>query len=150
MSLGFDRDQNRRQRDLTIDKNVKGKCHVRFMFKDVFGVADNQENATYGLGYSLTKTKNVDISVLNKANATIIGKMKTISNEGFVLHYTPSVSQHASLSKQISSETPTELQCVEWSVHMKEVITKKIDFGTRMTGRNKHSYLDYCWFSTNR
>ena len=30
LSIGFDRDRNRRQRDLTINKNKKGKYHKRF------------------------------------------------------------------------------------------------------------------------
>ena len=32
--------------DLTRNKNVKGKYHVRFMLKEVFGLAEHQERAT--------------------------------------------------------------------------------------------------------
>ena len=104
------------------------------MLKDVFCFAELQEEAIYGLGYNLTKTRNVDNSVLNKANATIFGKTKIISIELFVPHYTPSIPQQARLSKQILSRTPTELQYVERSVFMKGVNTQNFwifELGTK-------------------
>ena len=52
------------------------------MLKDVFGFAEHQEKATSGLGYKLTLTRNFDNSVLNKANATIIGEIKLIVLSG--------------------------------------------------------------------
>ena len=42
LSIGFDRDRKRRQRELTNNKKVKGKYHVTFMLKDKFGFADHQ------------------------------------------------------------------------------------------------------------
>ena len=68
--IGFDRDRGRRQRELTNNKNIKGKYHVTNMLKDIFGFAQHQEKRTYGLGYKLTLTRNSDNAVLNKANAT--------------------------------------------------------------------------------
>ena len=50
LSIGFDRDRGRRQRELTKNKFRKGKYHVRIYLKDVFGFAEYQEKATYGLG----------------------------------------------------------------------------------------------------
>ena len=44
LSIGFARDRNRRQDELTNNKNLKGKCHVRNMFKDTFSFAEHQEN----------------------------------------------------------------------------------------------------------
>ena len=41
LSIGFDRDRNRRQRELTNNKNIKGKYHVRIYLKDVFGFLQN-------------------------------------------------------------------------------------------------------------
>ena len=38
--IGFDRDRGRRQRELTNNKNQKGRYHVRIMLKDVFGFAE--------------------------------------------------------------------------------------------------------------
>ena len=42
-SIGFDRDRNRRQRELTNIKSQKGKYHVRIYLKDVFGFAEYQK-----------------------------------------------------------------------------------------------------------
>ena len=42
LSIGFDRDRNRRQRELTINKTQKGKNHVRNYLKDVFSFAEFQ------------------------------------------------------------------------------------------------------------
>ena len=66
LSIGFDRDHDRRQRELINNKIVRGKYHMRFMLRDVFGFAEHQEKGTDGLGYKLTITRNSDNSVLNK------------------------------------------------------------------------------------
>ena len=66
LSIGFDRDRNRRQRELSNFKAQKGKYHVRIYLKGVFGFAEYQEKATYGLGYKLTLTRNSDNADLNK------------------------------------------------------------------------------------
>ena len=50
LSIGFDRNRDNRRNELTNNKNVKGKYHVRIYLKDVFGFAEHQEKATYGLG----------------------------------------------------------------------------------------------------
>ena len=49
-SIGFDRSRVRRKDEITTNKNVKGKFHLRIMLKDVFGFIEHQEKATYGLG----------------------------------------------------------------------------------------------------
>ena len=54
LSIGFDRDRNRRKRELTYNKNIKGKYHLRIYLKDIFGFAEYQEKGTYGLCYKLT------------------------------------------------------------------------------------------------
>ena len=87
LSVGFDRDRNRRKRELTKNKNIRGKYHMRIYLKDIFGFAQHQEKATYGLvGYKLTITKNSDNAVLNKTNATAIGIIKINSTEWYVPH----------------------------------------------------------------
>ena len=101
LSIGFDRDRNRRQRELSDNKSQKKKYQVRIYLKDVSGFAKYQEEATYGLGYKLTLTKNTDNAVLNKANATNNGKIKINAIEWYVPHYTPSMQQQAILSRQI-------------------------------------------------
>ena len=110
LSIGFDRNRTRRRNELTNNKTIKGKYHVRIYLKDIFGYAEHQEKATYGLGYKLTLTRNTDNAVLNKDNATILGKVKINANERYVPHYTPSMSQQAVLSNQIVNKIPTELQ----------------------------------------
>ena len=126
LSIGFDRDRNRRQLELTNNKNQEGKYHIRVLLRDLFGFCEHQEKATFGLGYKLTLTRNSHNPVLNKANATNIGKIKLTSIEWYIPHYTPSIPQQATLSKQILSKVPTELQYVEKSVFMKEVNTQKL------------------------
>ena len=93
LSIGFHRDRDVRQLEVTNIKNTKGKYHVRVYSKDVFGFAEHQEKATYGLGYKLTLTRSNDNAVLNKDNAINIGKYKNNSIEMYVAQYTPSISQ---------------------------------------------------------
>ena len=124
LSIGFDRDRNRRQRELTNIKSQKGNYHVRIYLKDVFGFAEYHEKGTYGLGYKLTLTRYTDNDVLNKANAIKNGKIKTNAIEWYVPHYTPSIQQQSLLSKQFINKTPTQLQYPERSVFMKEVNTE--------------------------
>ena len=76
LSTCFDRDRKRRQRELTNNKSQKGKYHVRIYLNDVFGFAEYQEKATYGLGDKLTMTRNSDNAVLNKGNAINNAKNK--------------------------------------------------------------------------
>ena len=124
MSICFDRDRNRRQRELTNNKSQKGKYHVRIFLKDVFGFAEYQDKGTYGLGYKLTLTRNTDNAVLNKAIAINNGRIKINAIEWYVPHFTPSMQQQSILSKQILNKTPTQIQYPERSVFMKEVNTQ--------------------------
>ena len=124
LSIGFDRDRGRRQRELTNNKTQKGKYHVRIYLKDIFGFAEYQEKGTYGLGYKLTLTRNTDNAVLNKANAINNGKIRINAIEWYVPHYTPSIQQQSILSKQILNKTPTQIRYQERSVFMKEVNTQ--------------------------
>ena len=43
LSIGFDRDRGRRQRELTNKKNKKSKYHVTITLKDIFGFAEHQK-----------------------------------------------------------------------------------------------------------
>ena len=124
LSIGFDRDRNKRQRELTIIKTQKGKYHIRIYLKDIFGFAVNQDKGTYGLGYKLTLTRNTNNAVLNKDNAINLGRTKINGMEWYVPHYTPSIQQQSILSKQILNKTPTENKYLERSVFMKEVNTQ--------------------------
>ena len=79
------------------------------MLKDVFGFAEHQEKATYGLGYKLIVT---------------IADIKIDNIRWYVPNYTPSIPQQSILSEQILSKTPTKLRYIEQSVFMKEVINQ--------------------------
>ena len=152
LSIGFDRDRTRRRNELTNNKNIKGKFHVRYYLKDVFGFAEYQEKATYGLGYKLTLTRNTDNAVLNKDNAINIGKIKINAIEWYVPHYTPSIQQQSILSKQILNKTPTQIQYPERSVFMKEVNTQNFwtfELGTQ-EGINMPTWIFVAFQENNR
>ena len=95
LSIGFDRDRNRRQRELSNDKSQKGNYHFGIYLKDVFGFAEYQDKGTFGLGYKLILTRNSDNAVLNKGNAINNGKSKINAIEWYVPHYTPSMQQES-------------------------------------------------------
>ena len=50
LSVGFDWDRGRRQRELFKNKNVKGKNRMKSMLRDRFSFAEHHEKAAYGLG----------------------------------------------------------------------------------------------------
>ena len=96
------------------------------MLKDVFGFAEHQEKATYGLGYKLTLTRNKDDAVIDKANTIADARIKIDHIHWYVPHFTPSIQQRSTLSKQILSKTATELRYVERSVFMKQVNNQNV------------------------
>ena len=126
LSVGFDNNRNRRRDELALNKNIKGKYHLKIMLKDVFGFAECQEKDSYGLGYKLTLTRNKDDAVIDKANGLADARIKIDHIHWYVPHYTPSTQQQSTLSKQILSKTPTELRYVERSVFMKQVNNQNI------------------------
>ena len=73
LSIGFDRNRGRRKNELSNNKTIKGKYHIRIYLKDIFGFSEHQEKGTYGLGYKLTLTRITDNAVLNKDNAVVNG-----------------------------------------------------------------------------
>ena len=101
LSFGFDRSCNRRKDELAQNKNVKGKCHVRFMLKDVFGFAEHQEKATFGLGYKLKLKRYKDEAVIDKAGSIADVRIKVDHIHWYVHHYVPSMQQQSIISKQI-------------------------------------------------
>ena len=126
LSIGFDYSRNRRKDELALNKIIKGKYLVKIMLKHVFGFAEHQEKGTYGLGYKLTLTRNKDDAVIDKANAIADARIRIDHIHWYVPHYTPSIQQQSTLSKQILSKTPTELRYVERSVFMKEVNNQNV------------------------
>ena len=126
LSIGFDYSRNRRRDELALNKNIKGKYHVKILLKVVFGIAEHQEKATYGLGYNLTLTRNKDDAVIDKAGGIADARIRIDHIHWYVPHYTPSIQQQSTLSKQILSKTPTELRYIERSVFMKQVNNQNI------------------------
>ena len=126
LSIGFDKDRNRRQRELTNKKNIMGKFHVRIMLRDIFAFAEHQQKATYGLAYKVSLIRYNESAVLNKGNAISDAKIKFKSCEWLVPQYTPSLKQQTILMNQIVSNVPTELHYVERSVYMQEVKNRKL------------------------
>ena len=126
LSIGFDRNRERRKRELTNNKNIKGKYHVRIYLKNVFGYAEHQENCTYGLGYRLILTRDTDNAVLNKDPTLANAKVKINSLDWYVPHYTPNLQEYTKLMTQINKKTPTPMHYVEKSVFMKELNTQTL------------------------
>ena len=124
LSIGFDRDRGRRKKELTNNKNIKGKYHTRIYLKNIFGYAEHQEKATYGLGYRLILTRNTDNAALNKDTGLTNAKVKINSLEWYVPHYTTNLEEYTKLMTQINKKTPTLMHYVERSVFMKEINTQ--------------------------
>ena len=101
LSIGFDRNRGRRKNELSNNKSIKGKYHIRIYLKAFFGFAEHQEKGTYGLGYKLTLTRNTDNAVLNKAAATNNAKVKINSLDWYVPHYSPNLEEDNKLMHQI-------------------------------------------------
>ena len=121
LSIGFDRSSATRRAEMTNNKSVKGKHHLRIMLKDVFGFAEHQEEATYDLGYKLTVTRNKDEGFIDKVAGIADARIKIDHIHWYVPHYIPSMSQQTIMSKKSLNKTPTELRYVERSVFMKKV-----------------------------
>ena len=126
LSIGFDRTRDRRKQQLTNNKKIKSKNHVTIMLKDIFGLAENQEKATYGLCYKLSLTINTDNALLNKNNAINDAEIEIKSIDWYVPSYTPSFSQKNILMNQIIKTGATILHYPERLVFMKEVNTQKL------------------------
>ena len=124
--IGFDRSRDKRKRELSNIKSIKGKYHITIYLKDIFGFAEYQEKGTYGLGYKITLTRNTDNAVLIKDNADVNGRVKIISLDWYVPHYSPNLEEHNKLMIQIKKNTPTLLPYPERSVFMKEVNTQNL------------------------
>ena len=91
LSEGFDRSRNRKKDELALNKTMKSKYHLRILLKDVFGFAEHQEKATYGLGYKLTPTRNKDEAVIDQAGGTADSRIKIDHIHWYVAQYTPSI-----------------------------------------------------------
>ena len=57
LSFGFGWDCGKRREELTVNKNIAGKYHVRTTLKDVFKFVEHQEKDICGLSFNLTATR---------------------------------------------------------------------------------------------
>ena len=96
------------------------------MLKDVFGFAESQQKATFGLGSILTVKRNKDEAVRDKARGIDDARIKIDYIHWYLPHYTPSIQQEGILSTQTSNRTPKELRYIERSVFMKQVKKQKL------------------------
>ena len=126
LSIGFDRNRGRRKNELSNNKSIEGKYHIRTYLKDIFGFAEHQQKGTYGLGYKLTLTRSTDNAVLNKAAGTSNAKVKINSLDWYVPHYSPNLEEYNKLMNQIRKNSPTLLHYPERSFFMKEVNTQNL------------------------
>ena len=126
LSIGFDRNRGRRKNELSNNKSIKGKYHIRIYLKDILGFAEHQEKGTYGLGYKLTLTRSTDNAVLNKAAATNNAKVKINSLDWYLPEYSPNLEEYNNLMNQIKKNSPTLLHYPERTVFMKEVNTQNL------------------------
>ena len=69
------------------------------MPKHVFGFAEHQEKATFGLSCKLTLTGNEDDAVIDKVADFADARIKNDQIRWCVLHHTPSIQQQGFLSK---------------------------------------------------
>ena len=144
LSIGFNRSRDKRKRELTNNKNIKCKYHIRFYLKDIFGFAEYQEKGTCGLGYRLTLTRNTDNAVLNKDNAVGNGRVKINSLDCYVPHYSPNLEEYNKLMNQVKKNSPTLLHYPERSIFMKEVNTQNLwtfELGTQEGNNVPNGYL---------
>ena len=72
--IRFGCNKDYRQREVTLNKTVKGKYLVEPMLRDVFGFPELQKVYTYSLGYTSTMNRNNDSVVLNHAAVTTNAK----------------------------------------------------------------------------
>ena len=96
------------------------------MLRDVFGFGEQQENATYSLGFKLTLTRDKDDAVIDKADDIADARITIDHIHWYVPQYTTSIQQQSISSNRILSKAPTELRYVERLVFMKEVINQNL------------------------
>ena len=93
LANGFDRDRDRKQRELSNNKNTKSENHVWIMPKDLLGFAEKQEKAAFGLGYKLTLTRNNADTVLQLTMAINDAGINNDLIHWYIHQHTPSIQQ---------------------------------------------------------
>ena len=91
------------------------------MLRDVSGLAEHQKSHIW-FCQRITSIKNSCGAALKKALGIAHAKIGFKNIHWYKLHYTPSIPQQVMLYKQILCKATTELQCIERSGLMKDVI----------------------------
>ena len=126
LSIGFDRDHGRTQKKLTNNNNQRANYHVKFLLRDVSGLAEYHEKSTYVSEYILTLTRKKTNAILNRATATANVKIKISAIDWYLPHYTPWMEQRGITSEQVLGRTPTKLRYLKITVFTKVVYTQNL------------------------
>ena len=76
LPIGFNRSRNIKRDELTINKYVTGKYHLRIMLKYVIGFVEYQEEVSCGLCFKFTLTRNKEEAVIDKAAGNVDATIK--------------------------------------------------------------------------
>ena len=128
LSIGFHRSNEARGRKWTNNKKAKSDYNGRSYLKDFFGLAEHQDNCSYGLGYKLTLQRRSDNHVLSHpapandaANLALAGGVFTKDLSCYIPSYTPRISDRKLMLGHIVSEIAAELSYIKRSSYMEDV-----------------------------
>ena len=122
LMYGFEESSTIRRQELTNNKNEKGTFFVRIKLKDLFGFAD-QENITFGLGYTLTLKRNTNNDLILRGAGVDAAKVVVKDISWYIPHYVPNLENQQLVLDQILNKDPTELHYIESVVFRKDVYT---------------------------
>ena len=105
LMYGFEESEATRRLELTKYKKSKGTYFVRIKLTDVFGYAD-QEDITYGLGYTLTLKRNKSNDAIVRDNAIALAKIDLKDICWYIRQYIPSMENHHLVMEQILDKSP--------------------------------------------
>ena len=94
-SIGFHRDRVRRQQEITNNKNVKGKNHVRITLKEallkIFDCVEKRKKLLTDCAINQPKQEKKDGAVSDKTAGIADVRIKNDLFHWYVPHYTPSI-----------------------------------------------------------
>ena len=146
LMYGFEESTTIRRQELTNNKTEKGTFFVTIKLKDLFGFAD-QENITYGLGYTLTLKRNSSNDVIIRVAGVDAAKVVVKDISCYIPYYVLSLENQQLVLYQILNKDPTELSYTECTVFRKDVNTNNnwtFELGT--SGISTPTLLDCCDF----
>ena len=115
-SIGLPRKTNYGRNKPTVIKRNPRRFHVRKLFENFFGFAEDQENATIWSGYKLAMKRDFDETVLSRTAATANWEVVINDTSWYVLHCTRSVIQQDLMKNHIVTKITTELSYIEQQI----------------------------------